>query len=314
MPLFSVVIPLYNKEEDITHTLHSVLRQDFGDFEIVLVDDGSQDGSLSTAQKVRDKRLKIYSKPNEGVGPTRNYAVEKATGRYIAFLDADDLWLDHHLSDLEQLIKEYPEADWFCTAYQKKFNDRLTVPLESPLMLKHPWSGRLDDYFEASLVESIGWTSAVCMAKQFFQQLGGFDTSITHGAGEDTDLWIRAALESAPVFTTRISAIYNLEGTNRISYTPTLKRTFMDPDKYESRAAGNLNLKKYLDLNRFSFGLQHKMSGDRAGYRKFTRNLDRSNLNVKQRMLLDLPVFALKIASGIQFLAARAGIRLSSFK
>jgi glycosyltransferase involved in cell wall biosynthesis len=314
MPLFSVVIPLYNKEQDIPRTLHSVLQQDFSDFEIILVDDGSQDGSLRAAQKVRDERIKIYSKQNEGVGPTRNYGVEKATGRYIAFLDADDLWLDHHLSDLEQLIKEYPDADWFCTAYQKRFNDRLVVPLESPIMFKHPWSGRVDDYFGASLVESIGWTSAVCMAKQFFQQLGGFDTSITHGAGEDTDLWIRAALESAPVFTTRISSIYNLQGTNRISFTPTLNRTFMDPDKYENKATGNPNLKKYLDLNRFSFGLQHKMAGDSEGYRKFTGNLDKSNLNTKQRMLLNLPVFALKIASGIQLLVSRAGIRLSSFK
>jgi glycosyltransferase involved in cell wall biosynthesis len=314
MPVFSVVIPLYNKEQDIAYTLDAVLKQDFEDFEVVVVDDGSTDGSLKVVQQIVDKRLKIFSKQNQGVGPTRNFGIQKARGELIAFLDGDDLWLPHHLSDIYRLQKNYPEARWFCTAYTKRFNKKLNVALESPIMKNDPWSGVVDDYFGACLVESISWTSAVCFKKAFLEELGGFDTSITHGAGEDTDLWIRAALRSAPVFTTRISAIYNLEGSNRISFTPTRDRQFMDPDNYEAQARSNPQLKKYLDLNRFSYGLRQKMAGDKAAYNKFIRLLDHKNLNQKQRLLLAAPRPVLRLLTALHGLAGRMGFRLSVFK
>lgn len=314
MPLFSVVIPLYNKEQNILNTLRSVLDQDLDDFEIVLIDDGSTDHSLDKVKQIEDTRLKVYAKTNEGVGPTRNFGLEKASGDLVAFMDADDLWLPHHLSDLRQLAIDFPDAGWYCTAYSKRFNKKLTLALESSIMDRHPWSGVVEDYFGACLTESIAWTSAVCFKKELLKELKGFDTTITHGAGEDTDLWIRAALISRPAFTTRISAVYNLEGENRISFTPTRKRRFMDPDQYEEQAQKVPNLKKYLDQNRFSYGLRHKIASQTDAYNKMMAKLDRRNLNYKQRMLLSMPGALLKLAMGAQRLLSLTGIRLTPFK
>src|SRR5690554_7362859 len=123
----------------------------------------------------------------------------------------------------------------------------------SPIMENKNWMGIVDDYFKNSLIDALAWTSAVCMKKEFFQSLNGFDSSITNGAGEDTDLWLRAALEEPLSFSTKISATHNLDSSNRISHTPTKKRNFMALDKYEAEAKENIFLKKYLDVNRYSF-------------------------------------------------------------
>ena len=93
-PLFSVVIPVFNSQDTIEATVHSVLAQTEQDFELLLIDDGSTDGSLKhmrTAQR-GDDRIRIVQGANRGVSTTRNRGVSRARGRLVAFLDSDDLW------------------------------------------------------------------------------------------------------------------------------------------------------------------------------------------------------------------------------
>lgn len=92
-PLISVIIPLYNKESSIKDTIHSVLHQSFDNFELIIINDGSTDNSLKVISQLSDSRLKVFSIPNEGVSNARNTGVEKAIGKYIFFLDADDIIL-----------------------------------------------------------------------------------------------------------------------------------------------------------------------------------------------------------------------------
>ena len=314
MPRFSVIIPLYNKEKDIRSTLESVGNQRFSDFEVIVVDDGSTDGSAAVVRSVKDNRIKLYSKENEGVALTRNFGVEKAEAAHVVFLDADDKWLPEHLSDLDKLITKFPKAKWFGTAYEKRFNDKLSVPLEAPVMNKTNWFGLVENYFGNCLVESIAWTSAICFQKQFFLQLKGFDHRITNGAGEDTDLWIRAALEAPLAFCTNISAIYNLEGSNRISLTPTRQRVFMDPDNYEAAAETDPDLKKYLDRNRYAYAIRHKIAGDQDSFNRLTKHLDPANITAKQRVLLKQPKSVLKMLFQIQEKFNKRGVRITSFR
>jgi len=314
MARFSIVIPLYNKEKDIEATLQSVLEQSHSDFEIVLVDDGSKDNGVAKAEGVSDDRIKIFSKKNEGVAIARNFGVAKANNEFIAFLDADDYWHPTHLEDINTLIEKHPNAQWFATAYEKNFNTNLLVPFDGPIMKSTNAYVSVSNYFENCLIDSISWTSAMCFKKTFFDRLNGFDTAITHGAGEDTDLWIRAALKEPLAFCTKISARYNLEGSNRISLTPTKKRAFMDPDNFEEAAQKDSDLKKYLDLNRYSFALQHKLAGDQESFRKFLKNLDTKNISSKQRMLLKLPNFTLKILLKIQGGLRSSGVQTTSFR
>lgn len=314
VPFFSVIIPLYNKERDIDQTLQSLTRQTFDSFEVVVVDDGSTDESLLIVQQFKDPRLRVFTKKNEGVAPTRNFGVEKANCDFVVFLDADDLWYPFHLEDLYDLIKKFPDGKWFATAYEKSFNQKLVRPLNSPILQKGAsWQGKIPDFFENSLVDCLAWTSAVCFKKSFFQSLNGFDTRITMGAGEDTDLWLRAALESPLVFTNRVSATHNLQGSNRISHSPTRTRKFMNLDLYEERAKENVFLKKYLDLNRFSIALQHKYAGDDKTFREYAEKLDKNQLSGKQKFLLAMPIWGLKLAWFIKNKLEALGIRATSF-
>ena len=314
MPKFSVIIPLYNKEKDIAKTMESLFAQSFLDFEVIIVNDGSTDKSEKVVKSNNDPRIKYFSKKNEGVALTRNFAVDKANSDFVAFLDADDYWYPHHLENLKAVIEKFPEQNWFASAYEKKHNKKLITSMISPIMEKRGWNGIVADYFENSLVDALAWTSAVCMKKEFFQKLRGFDATITNGAGEDTDLWLRAALASPLVFSTDISARHNLDGTNRISHTPTKNRVFFNPDNYEETAKKNHYLKKYLDINRFSFAIQHKLAKDMDSFRDYVSKIDLENLNSKQRFLLKQSRYTLITLIKTKGLFELLGTRLTPYK
>lgn len=116
--MISVVIPLYNKEKQIAKTLQTVLNQTYQDFEIVIVNDGSTDGSVDEVKKFLNPRIRLINQKNGGVSAARNRGIEEAKGEYIAFLDADDLWDIDHLEVLYQLILAYPKNGAYATAYR----------------------------------------------------------------------------------------------------------------------------------------------------------------------------------------------------
>ncbi len=315
MPEFSIIIPLYNKERDILKTLNSVFLQTYTNFEVVIVNDGSTDESEAVVKSLKDDRIHYFYKKNEGVALTRNFGVAQARSIHIAFLDADDYWHPSHLENLSSLIKKYPDHSWYATAYERKYNHKLITPMLSPAMQKgKDWKASIDNYFEYSLMDPLAWTSAVCFKKDFFDLLNGFDASITHGAGEDTDLWMRAALKAPLAFSNTITARHNLDGSNRISHTPTLTRNFMNIDAYEQEAENNPYLKKYLDLNRYSFAIQHKLANDIPSFNKYTEKIDLSNLTSKQRYLLKQPKQVLKLLLKSKGFAEKLGLRFTSFK
>ena len=96
-PTVSVIIPVYNKREYIKETVNSVLNQDFGSFEIIVVDDGSTDDSLEVVKSISDPRLQIFSQSNSGVERSRNFGFSKSVGPFVVFLDADDLMSSNRL-------------------------------------------------------------------------------------------------------------------------------------------------------------------------------------------------------------------------
>lgn len=289
MAKISVIIPLYNKEKHIIDTLDSLCKQTFTDFEVIVIDDGSTDASAQLVNAYTDPRIQLFMKENEGVSLTRNFGVSKATSEYIAFLDADDLWEILHLEQLNTLISQCPDAGLFAAAYQKKYNAQLIQPMDSFLCKNNTgWMGYVDNFFEASLIDCVAWTSAVVMPKKIFEALQGFNAQITHGAGEDTDLWVRTALQYKVAFSNTITATHIMDSDNRISNTPTLKRSYMDLDAYNAFAKADPSLKRFLDINRFSFALQHKMAGDVKSSKAYQANIAPENLTSKQKALLNL--------------------------
>ena len=115
----SVVIPLYNKQGEIRRCLESVLAQTLQDFEVVVVNDGSQDEGAAIVEQFceSDKRIRLYNQSNQGVAAARNMGVSLAQAQCVAFLDADDEWLPEHLALLSSLRAKSPEAGVWLTAY-----------------------------------------------------------------------------------------------------------------------------------------------------------------------------------------------------
>jgi glycosyltransferase involved in cell wall biosynthesis len=185
MPLISVIIPVYNGEETIKKTIESVLNQTFNDFEIIIIDDGSQDSTLAVIDNIQDSRKKVFSYPNAGVSESRNRGLKLATGEYIAFLDADDLWTPDKLEAQLKALQENPKAavayswsDWIDESGQfLRSGGHITVNGNAYEKLL------LRDFIESG--------SNPLIRRQALDEVGGFEFSVTHA--EDWDMWLRLA-------------------------------------------------------------------------------------------------------------------------
>ncbi|WP_456440372.1 glycosyltransferase family 2 protein [Psychroserpens sp.] len=312
-PYFSIIIPLFNKEKHIKDTLNSVWSQSFTDFEVIIVNDGSTDHSLEKINSIDDKRLNIFSTKNQGVSQARNYGISKANADLIAFLDADDIWLKHHLQDLKYLYEQFPNCGMYCKAYEKQDGNILIPSKFKNIPTSKPWKGIVNNYFESSLINSIAWTSAVMIPKSILDNIGVFDTKITLGAGEDTNLWIRIALQYPVAFDTKVSALHQLHSDNRISNSNTNSRQFIDLDCYNKQAETNPSLKRYLDANRYAIAIQYQLVGNSKKANVLINGLDWKSLNKKQQFLLSQPSVVLRFLNKVKQILKKLGIQLSSF-
>ena len=145
--MISIVIPLYNKAAVICRTMESVKQQIFSDFEILIVNDGSTDDSLSVLmdflsenEAVFKNSVRLIEQENKGVSAARNQGIKEARGEIIAFLDADDEWLPDYLKTIAFLVEKYPECDIFGTAYSFKMNKK-----EKRLALKSALTSRVNE-------------------------------------------------------------------------------------------------------------------------------------------------------------------------
>lgn len=209
--MLSIVIPLYNKEFQIANTLKSVLGQSFQDFEIVIVDDGSTDNSVSEVKKIRDPRIRLISQNNAGVSAARNRGIQEARGEFIAFLDADDEWNPKYLETQVSLIHKYPECKVFATNYEFRDTEGNITPTVINNLDIHGQHGILDNYFEvASVSHPPLWTSAVVVNKEAIMSIGRFPEGIK--SGEDLLTWARLAIKYKIAYCKTPMAFFNNNG------------------------------------------------------------------------------------------------------
>jgi glycosyltransferase involved in cell wall biosynthesis len=199
--MFSIIIPLYNKESSIADTLASVFEQEFSDFEVVIVNDGSTDGSLNIVNSFTDSRIQVYSKANGGVSDARNFGIKRAKREFLAFLDADDGWQPGYLQKMKELIEKYPNAGMYSSAYK-------TIIKGKPHFLKTDMQeGYVTNFFLESIHSHISWTSATVVRKSGIDKTGYFPVGMI--SGEDDYLWTKFAIHFPVVFTPEVLAIYN---------------------------------------------------------------------------------------------------------
>jgi len=184
-PLVSVIIPTYNRWPMVGEAVDSVLRQTHCSFEVIVVDDGSTDETVS-ALEGRDWRLRVLSQPNRGVAAARNTGVKYAQGKYLAFLDSDDFWLPRKL-EVQTLFMERNLGVAICQTEERWVRHGVRV---NPKVKHRKPNG---DIFRRSLDLCVVSPSAVMITKEFFSRVGGFDEAFP--VCEDYDLWLRIAIE-----------------------------------------------------------------------------------------------------------------------
>ncbi len=182
-PITSVVIPTYNRWPLIAEAVDSVLAQSFRDFELIVVDDGSTDDTVNRLAKFGG-RLRLFKTTRRGVAAARNFGVSQAQGRYVAFLDSDDLWLPRKLEIQIAFLDRHLEIQ-ICQT--EEIWIRNGVRVNAKAVHRKP-SG---DVFVRSLDLCLVSPSAVMMTSDLFQRVGGFDESFP--VCEDYDLWLRVA-------------------------------------------------------------------------------------------------------------------------
>lgn len=190
MPLVSVVIPTYNRWPMVREAVDSVLAQSFPAFEIIVVDDGSEDGTAAELRARYGSLVRVISQARSGVAAARNRGVRCSSGEYLAFLDSDDLWLPKKLEVQAAFMEGQPDAQ-ICQTGEIWVRNGQRV---NPKLRHRKPSG---DIFRASLKLCLVSPSAVTMTRGLFEKVGGFDEALP--VCEDFDLWLRIAVDT-PVY------------------------------------------------------------------------------------------------------------------
>jgi glycosyltransferase involved in cell wall biosynthesis len=211
MPLISVIIPVYNGEKTIRETIESVLNQSFSDFELIVINDGSQDSTLDVLGSIQDPRLKVFSYPNSGVSASRNRGFSHTVGEFIAFLDADDLWTPDKLEAQLKALQENPDA---AVAYS--WTDFID---ETGQFLGHGSHRTVngDVYAELLLFDFLDNGSNPLIRRQALTEVGNFDKEVA--GAEDWDMWFRLAAHYHFVAVPSPQILYRVYTTSMSSNT-----------------------------------------------------------------------------------------------
>jgi glycosyltransferase involved in cell wall biosynthesis len=237
-PKISIVMPLYNKEREVGRAVKSVLDQNFSDFELFIINDGSTDGGPQVVHQIHDKRIFISDQDKGGVSAARNRGIEEAKSDLIAFLDADDEWKPDFLEQVIRLRSTFPSCHVFATKYLYCSRDGKTRLPTLRGMPEGLWEGVLIDYFAiASKSDPPLCTSAVAVTKTAITSVRGFPVGIT--SGEDLLTWARLALKYSIAYSAEPCSCFWLP--NDVSERP--GRTPQIPDVVGSELA------KLLDEN-----------------------------------------------------------------
>jgi len=185
--LVSVIIPTYNSAKYLPHTIQSVLNQTYAPVEIIVVNDGSKDNTKEVIQPYQDQILYFHRK-NAGVSRARNFGISQAHGRYIAFLDSDDLWHRDKLIKQVDILEKYPECGLVCTDYAVFRNDHILSPSEK-INRNFPNVYNLINLLQQNFI----MCSSVVVSRKAINTVGVFDESLPYS--EDYDLWLRIATQ-----------------------------------------------------------------------------------------------------------------------
>lgn len=203
----SVIIPTHNRPQQLLKAVRSVLKQSFQDFEIIIVDDASRDAIVQNCIEFQDQRIEIIrNDQSEGGSRARNRGIFKSRGRYIAFLDDDDIWQPQKLEEQLKLLHDNPEAIACSAAYTVHY------PLNIKRIVCPPETITLTHLLENN---TLGGSSVCLCDAQIIKQLGGFNARLR--SAQDWDVWVRLRMQGDIVTVTKPLVDYFVHFDARIS-------------------------------------------------------------------------------------------------
>lgn len=245
MPKVSVIIPTHNRAELLGDAIASVLRQSFHDFELVIVDDASDDDTRAAIARQADVRIRYFRHPkNRGEGASRNTGIAHSNGEYIAFLDDDDAWLPEKLAAQVSVLDRCPPrvGAVYCGYYRIDMQTGAIIATVLPER-----RGRL--YADLREQNWVGSPSAVVLRRECFAKAGLFDEQLRFGA--DYDMWIR------------ISRIYDFESIAEPLVRYTVHADRLSADTRTILHGKEAQLAKHADY----------FAGDRRSYGRYLLSL-----------------------------------------
>lgn len=311
MPFFSVIIPLYNKENYIEATLKSALNQNFTDYEIIIVNDGSTDNSVAKVKPFLNNNVHLLEQENSGVSVARNLAIKKSSGLHIAFLDADDLWYPNHLYELHKLVLDFPKSGLYCSRYLRKSVTNKLLNNSFSYSFPDNFRGIVSNFFEASMYNRVAQTSAIAVSRKIFNDnYYLFNPEVT--SGQDTELWIKIALHYPVAITNQVTAVYCAEVPKSLFKTPITQKKLINFKQFQEHEKTNPSLKQFLDIHRIEYALRFKMAGKKQISNAYFKAV-RTKIPVHTKILLKLPKGLLNILAYCKQALKAIGIDLKMY-
>ncbi|MBA2734775.1 MAG: glycosyltransferase [Acidobacteria bacterium] len=268
-PLVSVIIPNYNYARYLSQTINSVLAQLYPNIEIIVIDDGSTDGSQAVLREYGE-RIRWFQQGNEGVSMARNRGVQESRGEMVAFLDADDVWLPMKLERQVQRLVDEPDLGLVHCGYEEinETGDTLRSRLDG----LEGWVAKEMLLFKRSAILAAG--SGALVPRSTFDAVGGFDTRLSTAA--DWDFCYRVAVHQRVGFVPEALFQYRMHNVNMHANIGVMEHDMLiGYDKAFGRAAPEIHR-----LRRRSYGNLHMVlagSFFRAGKRReFVRHAVKS--------------------------------------
>lgn len=240
----SVIIPLYNKEKQIRYTIDSILKQDFTDFELIIINDGSTDNSLKIVKEINDERIKIINQTNAGVSVARNRGIDEAKGEYVFFIDADD----HLLPGAFNLMMNDCSADLIVASFVQTDNNG-TITNKSINSISGSVLYPFKSYWKREIFLRMG---NLFIKREFLKQTGYLRTDMT--LYEDKE-WNMRLLKQASVYSyTDIILEYNRGETGLSHGFKPIEKDYANiasvknvDDKYKKKIIGDFVFRRFVN-------------------------------------------------------------------
>lgn len=279
VPLVSVIMPAYNTARYIGEAIDSVLSQDYGAVELIVIDDGSTDGTLDVVRSYGD-RLTLLTQKNQGSAVARNAGLAAASGEYIAFLDSDDVWLPGKLTRQVRHLQENPEIGLVYARWRvwKPSNDDHYPPAEEAIRALGIPAGegeptgivadRSGWLYNRLLFSSLLHTITVLVRRTLIDAIGPFDAELKRG--QDYDYWIRASRLTEIHQLDRVLALYRVHGEGCVRKWPDVNYEKVVVEKAIRRwglegptgeRTAEADIQRRLAQICFSFGYHHYWEG-----------------------------------------------------